>query len=253
VKPLPVLYSFARSGGTLVNQLLGVHPQCLVLSEVNPAASVKPVGEQAAEWLALLGPEEVAAFARLPYRRQVVELAQRAEQAGKRLVVRDWVTANFLAGTAGERVAPSFRLEQQLYLAAAGLELLPLVVTRRAGAVYASIVRSFVHLRELAIEDFAAAYLAYARAVRAYPRVHLEQLRAAPEAALEALMQAFDLDFRDTRPLLHLFGGYRNCTGNTMLENESSGARRILPPRPGSPERASHPSLLEADGLFGYE
>src|SRR5437763_195444 len=108
---MPVVYSFARSGGTLANQLLGVHPDCLVLSEVNPAASVKSVAAQAADWLGLAAaPKELSA---LPYREQVRTLAQRALVAGKRLVIRDWVTVNFLPGTSAQTV-PSGELEQAL-------------------------------------------------------------------------------------------------------------------------------------------
>ena len=91
-----VFISFARSGGTLVNKLLGVHPDCLVLSEVNPAASYKPVARQAFEWLGLVTEQETEAFGRLGYSAQLAELSRRAAQGHKRLVVRDWVTVNFL-------------------------------------------------------------------------------------------------------------------------------------------------------------
>jgi len=249
---IPVLYSFARSGGTLVNQLLGTHPQCLVLSEVNPAASYKPVAEQALEWLGLVDPTGAAELARMPYRRQIALLRERAAERGKLLVVRDWVTANFLPGTAKD-VQPSRQLEQALYLRRERLEPSALVVTRRAGSVYASITGNFAQLRGLAVETFAEAYLAYARAVAGFPRLHMERLRAGPQAGAEQLARHFALDVAHVPAMLRDFHDFRHCTGNTTLQGRggSAAARTVLPPEEA--RGPSHPSLLEADRLLGYE
>lgn len=249
---IPVFYSFARSGGTLVNQLLGVHPQCLVLSEVNPAASFKPVAEQAVDWLELASPTEANELARMPYRRQIALLRERAAQKGKTLVIRDWVTVNFLPDTA-EGVEPSGRLEQNLYLEGAGLEPTPMVVTRKAAAIYKSIVTNFDQLRNLAIDAFVDAYLAYARAVAAFPHVHLESLRASPEAGVAKIIGHFQLDPAAAPAMLRDFHGFRKCTGNTTLQGRggSAEARIVLPPE-DSPA-AAHPALAEADRILGYE
>jgi hypothetical protein len=40
---IPVIYAYPRSGGTLVNRCLGSIPGNLILSEVNPLASVVPL------------------------------------------------------------------------------------------------------------------------------------------------------------------------------------------------------------------
>ena len=247
-----MLFSFARSGGTLVNQLLGVHPRCLVLSEANPAASYKPVAEQAVEWLGLLEPREAGDFARLPYHRQVGDLEARARGKGKRLVVRDWPTVNFLAGAAQDHTIPSGELEQPLYLERAGLSALPLVVARRGAAIHRSITRQFSHLADLDAGTFANAYLAYARAVASFPKVHLESLRAKPAEALAEILRRFELD-GTPEPLLASFHEFRNCTGNTTLQTraESASARRVLPPE-DDPQDALHPALGEADKLMGY-
>ncbi|MEP7070236.1 MAG: hypothetical protein ABI789_13390 [Usitatibacter sp.] len=255
---IPVLFSFARSGGTLVNQLLGVHPQCLVLSEANPAASYKPVVEQAVEWLALVEPREAGEFARLPYDRQIGELETRARDKGKRLIVRDWVTVNFLPGAARDHTIPSGQLEQPLYLERAGLSALPLVVARRGAAIHRSITQQFSHLRELDLAAFASAYRAYALAVAAFPKIHLESLRAAPAAAVAEILRIFQLDGSRVEPLLANFHEFRNCTGNTTLQTRSASAsaRSVLPPedaaRSVQSHAALHPALAEADRLMGY-
>ena len=253
---IPVLYSFARSGGTLVNQLLGVHPGCLVLSEVNPAASYKPVVEQAVEWLGLVDGPEAVEFARLPYYRQIASLHERAGRRSKRLVVRDWVTVNFLPGAAREDTMPSRELEQALYLQRAGLRPLPLVVARRSAAVYGSITHHFANLRDLALEVFEKSYLEYARAVAGFPRIHLEALRARPAATVAEILGLLKLDVSPGESLLAGFHEFRNCTGNTTLQEQkgSAVAKKILPPEaaPGEAALSERPCLAEADRLMGY-
>lgn len=252
---VPVFHSFARSGGTLVNQLLGVHPQCLVLSEVNPAASYKPVAEQAVEWLGLLQPGEAGAFDGMPYDRQIAALRERAQAHGRRLVVRDWVTVNFLPGTAGGTLVPSGELEQELYLERAGLAPVAVVVTRAGAAVYDSIRRSFAHLHDLALDRFAEAYLAYARRVAHLPRISLEALRERPAETIAELLARLGLEPCDPRTLLDRFADFVNCTGNTTLaaSSRSAGARSVLPPDENRAAHAqSHPALADADRLLGY-
>lgn len=254
MKTIPVLYSFARSGGTLVNQLLGAHPDCAVLSEVNPAASFKSIAEQARDWLSLIKVDEAEEFSRLPYAEQIGVLHGRAGERGKTLIVRDWVTANFLPDCAGNLTWPSGELEQQLYLENAGFHTLPLVVTRGSEAVYGSIRRSFPHLRDTTRDAFGHAYLAYARAVASLPRVKLEALRAQPRATLLRILRRFALDESVADVLLETFSTFRNCTGNTALvaSHESAAARHILAPEPSAAEDRRSASMRDADRLLGY-
>ena len=249
---IPVLYSFARSGGTLVNQMLGAHSQCLVLSEVNPAASYKPVVEQAVQWLRLIEPAEVSCVGAAPYRRQISLLRERAARHGKLLVVRDWVTPNYLRNVV-KGVHPSGQLEQALYLEREGLEPRPLVVTRRAAAVYRSIVANFASLSDLALDAFARGYLAYAVAVARFPRMHMEVLRRAPAEGVERLLEHFGLDASAAPAVLRDFHEFRRCTGNTTLGGRggSAEARSVLPPEPAA--TIPHPVLDEADRLLGYD
>jgi hypothetical protein len=216
MKSIPVVYSFARSGGTLLNQLLGVHPECLVLSEVNPAASYKSVAEQATDWLNLVAAIDVPAFKTLPYDQQITTVYERSVVKGKTLIIRDWPTVNFLPNCAGERIKPSHELEQELYLRHGGFEPIPLVVARRGAAVYESIKRSFSHLNHLELDIFAECYVEYARAVANFPKIHLENLRADPLSVLSTVLTEFNLS-------------------------------------QGSPLTSSHPAILEADRLLNYE
>lgn len=256
---IPVIYSFARSGGTLVNQLLGVHPQCLVLSEINPAASYKPIADQAAEWFQLITTSEASKFSRLPYSQKITMLDYRSAEQGKRLIIRDWITVNYLPGCAGDFIIPSKQIEQTLYLEHAGFESTPLVVARQSVDVYRSIKHNFSHLRNLEFEIFAEAYLAYAKAVCKFPIIHMETLRAQPSTTMKRILQWLDLNPEDSRELIEKFSDFRNCTGNTTLQasSKSATARQILPPEKISSNTtpfAPPPSaLIEADRLLGYD
>lgn len=259
IRSIPVIYSFARSGGTLVNQLLGVHPLCLVLSEVNPAASYKPVAEQAVEWLRLVPSGEASEFSRLSYQEKILVLYERASLQQKRLIVRDWVTVNFMPKCAGDTISPSGQLEQSLYLEYAGFRLLPLVISRRSAAVYESIKHNFSHLQNLDLDEFANAYLQYSRSVAEFPIIHMEALRARPDFALMEILQRFNLDIAGRQLLLNGFHTFQACTGNTtlMVSSKSASVPRILPPESvGSLESSCigvHAGLVEADRLLGYD
>ncbi|MFA6110772.1 MAG: hypothetical protein WDA75_18590 [Candidatus Latescibacterota bacterium] len=252
-----VLFSFARSGGTLLNQLLGAHPDCWVLSETNPAGSVVPLARQAAEWLGAIEPGERAAFDELSYHEQIARLDALARDRGKTLVIRDWVTVNFLAGASGAAIVPSKVLEQEVYLSRGGYHLTPLVLTRSGAAVYASIRRSFSHLADLSEDRFATAYLEYARAVAAFPRVALEDLRRQSRATLTRALSILDISLDHIDHQLSSFAEFQRCTGNNTLAiaSATSLARRVLPPgeeAAGTGFLNEGAAMAEADALLGY-
>ncbi|WP_133174612.1 hypothetical protein [Candidatus Methylomirabilis limnetica] len=258
MKTIPVIYSFARSGGTLVNQLLGVHPDCLVLSEVNPAGSVVPVAMQAADWLGFVETTEVGRFQELPYSQQIALLDARAKSKGKTLIIRDWVTVNYLPGAGGSTMGPSYILEQSVYLARAGYSLQPLVLTRKAKSVYWSIRRNFMHMVNLTVEEFALSYLAYANAVSSFHRISLESLQSAPRETLIQLLQVIGVSIDYVDMQLKTFADFRQCTGNNTLTvpSATSYERHIVQVSQdsvGSIDTLNAEVLIEADRLMGYE
>jgi hypothetical protein len=245
-----LIYNFARSGGTLLNQCLGCHPTNAVLSEINPAGSYRDALWQAEHWLELVNDRNKAALATLAYEQQIANLAKLSEKAGRRLIVRDWSAINFLAEVM-KGIEPSGTLEQEHYLSRAGLKLRRVVLTRRAEAIFHSLrtrIPQFLHLNA---ERFGEAYLAYARAVNQYPVVHLTKFTTDPKPHLrricDLLGAAYDDDFTTK------FTGYRHCTGNTTLAIEpfSSTRHEITPVQPPTGP-SSHPFFTEADQLLGY-
>jgi len=255
---LPIIYSFARSGGTLVNQLLGVHPDCLILSEINPAASVIPVTKQAADWLGLIEAGEIVQFQEFSYAKQIFILNERAKSKGNMLIIRDWVTVNFLPGAGGISVVPSAILEQHIYLEQVGCSLQPLVITRKANSVYQSIRRNFMHLSNLTADDFLSVYLDYARAVCNFPKVSLEALQFAPRETLIQILRGLGISTSYVDQQLLTFSNFTRCTGNNTLAvpSETTHARHIVPV--GSRSETDNVSInreagfMEVDHLLGY-
>jgi hypothetical protein len=220
---LPVFYAFARSGGTLLNRCLGCISGNLVLSEINPHASVVPIEQQAKNWLHLLTDQQVADLKQKSYGDKISYLATLAHEQGYHLIIRDWVTANFLNNVIPDQssIVPSHVLEQNCYLTRCGLKSHSVVITRRAADVYESITRTFKHLQDLPVEAFGSSYLAYAKSVCHYPVFHYEQLCQEPEKIVQDICRVLNVDF-DTS-FTYRFSQFTQCTGDTTLPQPSRG------------------------------
>ena len=94
---LRLMICLARSGGTLLNQCLGMLPRVVMLSEVNPLGggwgalgpdSHTTPQAQAWHWYGIR-------LGRKGYSEAMAELLDHCKQRGKHLVVRDWTHVNF--------------------------------------------------------------------------------------------------------------------------------------------------------------
>lgn len=108
-----VILNFARSGGTILAQLLNTFDGAWVLSEINPQAgatpandAVKPelaIAQQAADWYGVR-------LKKGGFLESISDLANTAESQGKVLVIRDWSYQNFRK-TKQNNYQPSYQLE----------------------------------------------------------------------------------------------------------------------------------------------
>ena len=254
--PVGVLYSFARSGGTLLNRCLGAVSGNLVLSEINPHGALVPVEVQARDWLGLVGPDETHVDGK-SYGAKIRHLVGRAEERGEHLIIRDWTTLNFLRGLHFDYSDPSMLLEQQIYLDRYGLESRSAVLVRRAPAVYDSIVRTFDHFQDLGVEEFGAAYGAYARAVAGQPIFQFEVFCAEPRREMERLCLMLGAAYAES--FISDFSSFDRCTGDNRLAMPSRAGRSdrivVLPDNRDSfpwKAAAADAQCRAADELFGY-
>jgi hypothetical protein len=255
--PLSVFYSFARSGGTLVNRCLGAVKGNLVLSEVNPHGAQIAVEVQARDWLGLVGPEAFASLVEQGYGTKIRLLAEAADAGGQRLVIRDWTTLNFLSGLHFQYSHPSRLLEQEIYLQRHGLSPRVAVIVRRSAAVYDSITRTFDHFHDLRVEEFGTAYGAYARAVQGLPFFQFERFCAEPRAEFRRLCECLGARYADS--FLSDFSSFDRCTGDNLLPAPSRAGRsdRIVAlsdnrDSPAWAAAAADAQCRAADEIFGY-
>lgn len=253
-----VLYAFARSGGTLVNRCLGCIPGNLILSEINPHASVISIEQQALDWLKLLAEYEIPAFSRKPYVEKIFYLQNLAQAKGCNLIIRDWCSVNFLSNPIeSDILVPSFVLEQKTYLQHYEFHGSAVVVSRRAADVYESITRSFQHLQNLNIEDFGESYLKYAAAVSNYPIIHYERICTNPKETISKICNLLGINYDES--FIFNFSRFENCTGDTNRPQPSRGIQleSIRPLRsytdsPNYIAASKNENCQKADELLGY-
>lgn len=92
-----IMLSYARSGGTMLNQCLGSLPDTVMMSEVNPLGggwgvkgsnSYTTIQAQALNWYDIEIKSE-------SFTESVIELERYCEANGKKLIIRDWSFVNF--------------------------------------------------------------------------------------------------------------------------------------------------------------
>jgi hypothetical protein len=148
-------------------------------------------------------------------------------------------------------------LEQEIYLDRYGLETRVAVLVRRAAAVYDSIVRTFDHFHDLGVEEFGAAYGAYARAVAGRPLVQFEAFCAEPRREMERLCGMLGASYAES--FLRDFSSFDRCTGDNQLATPSRAGRSdhivSLPDDPSAASwkaAAADAQCRAADEIFGY-
>ncbi len=217
---LPIYFAYARSGGTLLNRCLASISENFVLSEVNPHASVTPIEIQARDWLRLVSQENYFEFANQNYVGKIQYLVEKIRENNNFLIVRDWVTLNFLPGVIPP-YTPSMILESSLYFERHGMEINPIVFVRRSAEVYESITRTFNRFKKLSVQEFGYFYLAYAKAVCSYPIFHYDQFCQNPESELKRICTTLGVNYDDN--FLKSFFNFNYCTGDSNPDLNSRG------------------------------
>ncbi|WP_231585956.1 sulfotransferase family protein [Crocosphaera watsonii] len=219
---IPILYIFARSGGTLVNRCLGSISNNVVLSEINPYFSVIPMEEQAKNWFSLLSPTEYQSLLGQSFINKLEFIIHKANLLGKKLVIRDWPTPNSLGNVLGDgSLFPSGSLEQKLYLSHHGFETCPVVISRRSADVYESLTRTFKQFHLLSIDEFSLAYLEYAKAVHHYPNFHYEDICQNPDSYIRQICSLLEINYDSS--FANNFWKFTKCTGDNHLNQPSRG------------------------------
>jgi len=225
---LPILICYSRSGGTLMNRILGSLVNVIVLSEVNPWGSFKPMLEQAQEWFRLINAEQKRDLEGRTFAEQIGELQKRATEKGKTIIIRDWSTANFIKGLVPNR-KPSYRLETMIELGRS-FSLKPLVFMRDPYSTWKSNSDNFGKYFNLSPENFFREYGRYLAAIQSMPRIKLEDFTAFPSDYMRWICEYWDLPYAEK--CLTDFFQFVHCTGDNTLAkpiDRAAGIQKVSP------------------------
>jgi hypothetical protein len=252
-----VIYSFARSGGTLLNRCIGSIPGNIVLSEVNPCGDVMAIEAQAHQWFGLIDEAEAAELAEKTYIDKITFLAHRAKEKSLNLIIRDWSAVNYIDHASNDFHLSSLELEQEFYLSHADLDVKSVTFSRKSEDVYISIKNNFEHLKEITVQDFGKLYLAYAQKVSKYSVFHYEDFCNNPAEILGEICRVLNVAFDGS--FLENFSNYDYCTGDSQFSDSSRGYRlgsiQALPPqgsRLAREEAQANEDLILADKWLKY-
>ncbi len=250
--PLPVIYCFPRSGGTLLSQCLLCAESTVVLSEVNPAASVIAVERQAQEWFGLVTPREASALAAKPYLEKISLLARRCARRKRQLCVRDWVAINFLPPTHPAGASAQRRPLSKVVPAAGGLRTARDCLVAAQRDIFDSLRQRMPGFQRYTVPNFARHYGAYLAAIAEVPKFHLEDFtrkRRRRCGPIYALGLEFPARFEQQ------FHAQQHVTGNNILQTKppSAALTRIAANRPRTAPRpaAAQATVVALDRLAG--
>ena len=98
---ISILHALDGAGIPLVSKCLGVMKEILLLSRIHPSGAngINPL-QQAREWFGLISDDDLERLRKQedwPYNEIVQMIVERAERAGKRLIITDWSNPDFVA------------------------------------------------------------------------------------------------------------------------------------------------------------
>jgi hypothetical protein len=110
---ISIIYSLARSGGTIISKCVGSIPGNVLLSEVHPRWAFFDPMDQACDWFGLVSDAERHEFrvrTDIDYLQRIQLIHSRCAARGLHLIIRDWTHVDFFHGPYA--VQPACRLSQ---------------------------------------------------------------------------------------------------------------------------------------------
>lgn len=242
-RPVRVLHSMARSGGTLVSKCLGCMDGVVLLSEIHPLG-LKWAGPiaQAVKWFGLLEPAEVDRYKlergirRLDFVQQIGLIEQRCAELGKTLVIRDWTHLDFIALPFLSE--PTFEFSTVNALEdSGGYRTLRAALTRHPVDQWLSFSRLMLAKGRVSLQAYLSGYRRYAEACPEIGFVRYEDFTQDPARTLKTLCGMLAIEYDGS--FESKWFDYGTITGDI---DSKRGAAEITP----MPRRETPAGLLEA-------
>jgi hypothetical protein len=226
-----LVHTLGGCGGTLLSRCLGVMPGAAVLSEVNPAAvNLFPHFDplyQDEHWLHLLSPEDWTRFSPLDFtvpenfRDLAGVMHDRATQAGRHLILRDWNYIDYL----GVPFNPQPPCRLTIYEALPdGVRTIATAFIRHPLDQWVSLCKHEELRPTLTPVIFCDGYLAFLRSLGSIPVRKYEDFVLNPEGEMRAICNDLMLPFEPE--FLEKFHAFDAVTGDFTRLRETT----ISPP-----------------------
>ena len=246
---IAILYSLARSGGTLISKCLGCMPGHVLLSEIHPRWAYFNPLVQANEWFKLISDEElneIKSTRSTKYIDGIRLISQRCRERGHQLIIRDWTHVDFMpVPDQVSHVSPIYRLSQY--------ELLKNHLDIRHVALVRHPLDSLLSLQKVPdfrgridVSTYMAGFRRFAQIASEIGFIRFEEFCDQPKAVMEKICRILEVSYDPG--FLEKYQQYTKITGDIIrpgqqhtLTGEQIGERttnaiRRPPPRPAPPE-----------------
>jgi len=252
MKPV-LMFSYARSGGTILNQCLGSLPNTIIMSEVNPLGgggngpeSLRTIREQAKEWYGL----EIRSS---DFKAALQELILIASSLHLHLILRDWSFVNFVEIRYNNYSPPNRLLLLDMFKDES--EYTPFAFVRNAIDVWLSLDASPKQNYDSDLRH----YLVFVKSLiqSRIPIYKYEDFCHDPVSTLKAICSKTGLEFS---PSFSQYQTFTTLNGDTDLPEFSRGIQAgkisVLKRRKITKENKalikSNSNILEINSLLGY-
>lgn len=246
---IAILYSLARSGGTLVSKCLGCMPGHVLLSEIHPRWAYFNPLIQANEWFKLISDEELNEIKRTRSTSHVDGIRlinQRCTETGQQLIIRDWTHVDFMPiPDQVSRVSPIYRLSHHEVLKN-HFDIRHIALVRHPLDSLLSLQKVPDFRGRLDASVYMAGYRRFAEIASGIGFIRYEDFCDKPAEVMERLCKILELSYHPG--FLEKYQQYTKITGDIIrpgqqhtLTGEPIGERtstiiRRPPPRTAPPE-----------------
>lgn len=218
---LAILYSLARSGGTIFSRCLACIPGNIMLSEIHPRWSYYDPFSQAHDWFGLITEQEGRAFIAkhgYDYIKAIQFLSARCVERGQHLIIRDWTHVDFFAGPFPAK--PIYRLSQYEALRN-HFEIRHIALVRHPIDTCLSL-RKLPPYKDITIHDFLNRYQAYINQVKQMGFVRYEDFCDSPAPVIASVCETLGINYSDD--FLQRYKTYTTITGDVYLGDPQGDA-----------------------------
>jgi hypothetical protein len=209
---IAILYTLARSGGTLVSKCLGCIPGNVLLSEVNPRLAYFNPLAQARDWFGLISNKDIRDLqnnGQYNYLDSIRLISSRCRTRRQKLIIRDWTHVDFTPGN--YPVKPTYILSQYESLKQY-FHVNHIAITRHPLDSFLSLSKLPDYKGRLDLQEYLKGARAYADVAKMTGFVRFEDFCMSPQDTLKKICNTLELNY--DKSFLDSYIAYTTVTGD---------------------------------------